>query len=136
MISELGNIDEYRQLMEALFVSQEPAELPTITAESHVRFITSIRLPPQGNLVVFEPHRAYSIPQMYYQALVIDGVRMEDNFTSGSCRGLAFSENGILLLSKHVISLFGKCWGTKLQGKNRLHRYRLLLGCPTFLCRY
>jgi hypothetical protein len=107
LLERTRELPEYRSLTEALLRPREPFGSPTIESEKASRFISSVKLPLPSHSVVFEPHRAYSVPTNYYQSLIVDGIKLEDNFTSGSFRGLVFFDNSALLLSSHVINSHG-----------------------------
>jgi len=94
--------------MSQLLSMREKFDSPTINEQEDSRFISSVRLPLPDSIVIFEPHKPYSIPTNYFQSLLIDGIQLEDNFTSGSFRGLVFSGSNIILLSTHVINRSAK----------------------------
>jgi hypothetical protein len=108
LLERARELPEYRSLAEALLKPRSPFVSPTIESEAPSRFISSVKLPLPSNSVVFEPHRAYSVPTNYYQSLIVDDIKLEDNFTSGSFRGLVFFNDKVLLLSSHVINSHGE----------------------------
>lgn len=107
-LERLKEQSEYSSLMSSLLSQKEPFDSPTINEQAKSRFISSVKLPLPSSIVIFEPHKPYSVPTNYFQGLNIDGIQLEDNFTSGSFRGLVFFGESILLLSTHVISRAGK----------------------------
>jgi hypothetical protein len=107
-LERLKEQSEYLSLMSMLLLQKEPFDSPTVNEQSKSRFISSVKLPLPGSIVIFEPHKPYSVPTNYFQGLNIDGIQLEDNFTSGSFRGLVFFGENILLLSTHVINKAGK----------------------------
>jgi hypothetical protein len=107
-LERLKGQSEYVSLMSSLLSQKEPFDSPTINEQAKSRFISSVKLPLPGSIVIFEPHKPYSVPTNYFQGLNVDGIQLEDNFTSGSFRGLVFFGESILLLSTHVINRAGK----------------------------
>lgn len=57
---------------------------------------------------LFDARMAYSIPNNYYQQLLLDEERLGNNFSHGSTRSLFFSNDMLLLLSKAVNHKDGK----------------------------
>ncbi len=107
LLERTRELPEYRSLMENVLKPREPFVSPTITGQAKSRFISSVKFPLPGHIVIYEAHKPYSVPTNYYQGLLIDGIALEDNFTSGSFRGLVFFGDSILLLSNHAISSHG-----------------------------
>jgi hypothetical protein len=100
-------LPEYRSLMENVLRAREPFGSPTISSQAKSRFISSVKLPLPSHIVIYEPHKPFSVPTNYYQSLIVDGIALEDTFTSGSFRGLVFFGSSILLLSSHAINSHG-----------------------------
>lgn len=107
LLERTRELPEYRSLMEGVLRPREPFGSSTIKGQEKSRFISSVKLPLPSHIVIFEAHKPYSVPTNYYQGLLVDGIALEDNFTSGSFRGLVFFGDSILLLSNHAINSHG-----------------------------
>jgi hypothetical protein len=107
LLERARELPEYRSLMGGILRPREQFDSPTIKSQAHSRFISSVNIPLPDSIVIFEAHKPYSVPTNYYQGLSMDGIVLEDNFTSGSFRGLVFLNDSVLLLSNHAISGHG-----------------------------
>jgi hypothetical protein len=108
LLERIRELPEYCSLMQNVLRPREPLDLPLIKEQEKSRFISSVKLPLPGNILIFEAHKPYSVPTNYYQGLRVDDIPLEDNFTSGSFRGLVFFKESVLLLSNHAINSHGE----------------------------